>query len=777
VAIAALAGTAGVGKTALATHWAHRVRDRFPDGQLHINLRGYSSSPPMRPIEALSQLIPALGVPADQVPVDLDQAAAMYRSLLSGKRMLVVLDNARSADQVRPLLPGAPGCLVLLTSRDRLAGLVARDGAHRIGLDVLRSDEADTLLSHVLGPERVAAEPEATVALAEACAYLPLALRIAAANLSHHPVRRIGDHVAELRAGNRLAALAVQGDEETAVRTAFDLSYLVLPEPVRRMFRLVGLVPGPDVTVPAAAALAGIPVDEAERLLDRLASGHLVTEHAPDRYGCHDLLRRYAAERAEQEDAGVERVAASARLHDFYRRGVDAAVDMLMPKLLRLPRPAPLAAHANQPADRTEAWRWLDSERPNLVAAVVAAAAAGTYRDAYLLADAMRSYFHLRTNMVDWLTVSRYGVASAQAAGDRSAESACELSLGEAYLRRRRFREAEAHWRQALALAEETGWLPAQAFSLNSIGIAYGMMGQLRPAGVHFRRALSINRQLGDRAGEAKCLGNCGFTGYLLGDLEPAMADYAAAVALHEQAGTGRGLAISLRNLAEVSHYLGHPEQARKHIDRALSLAKDVGDRGVQIESLRTLALMDRDTGHYPGALEHATAALDLVRDGGEDWLELDSLNTYASVLRRLRRFGAAREHHERAMRLARDTEARYAEIDALTGVGAATAGLGDDKKALADLDEAAERADRAGYRMLYAQALVTGAGVRRDEADARRALAVFQETGHRIGEATALLVIGAIGGGPECVEQAHRILDGYGANLAELDILPQPGA
>ena len=247
--VAVLSGTAGVGKTALALHWAHQVRDRFGDGQLYVNLRGFDPTPSMRPIEALTGSLLALGVPPEQIPLDQEPAAAVYRTLLAGRRVLVILDNAESAAQVRPLLPGSPGCFVLVTSRNRLSGLLARDGAHRIPLDVLGPEEAGTLLAAMLGAQRVAAEPGATGALAKACGYLPLALRIGAANLADQPRRTIASYVSELTTGDRLADLAIDDDPHTAVAGAFDVSYTALGAPVRRLFRLLSLAPAQPSTV------------------------------------------------------------------------------------------------------------------------------------------------------------------------------------------------------------------------------------------------------------------------------------------------------------------------------------------------------------------------------------------------------------------------------------------------------------------------------------------------------------------------------------------------
>jgi DNA-binding SARP family transcriptional activator len=341
VVISAVAGTVGVGKTALAVHWAHRRRDTFPDGQLYVNLHGYTPASTVRPIDALAWFLRALGVPAGRVPTDQDEAAAMYRSLLADRRVLVVIDNARSPEQVRPLLPGNRECLVLVTSRDQLGGLVALDGARRLTLDVLTARDALDLLGRVLGPARVAAESAAAARLARDCAYLPMALRLAAAGLSRPvpapraggmagPDRRIGPYAARLA-----AAIAEGGDP---VRAAFDLLHAALPGPAQRMFRLLGLVPGPDVTPEAAAALAGVTAAEGAMTLAVLADRGLIAEYAPGRFALHDLLRRYAADLATAESDGTVR-AARRRLHDLYLRGVDAAAEALYPVMVRSPLP------------------------------------------------------------------------------------------------------------------------------------------------------------------------------------------------------------------------------------------------------------------------------------------------------------------------------------------------------------------------------------------------------------------------------------------------------
>ena len=307
--ITSIAGTAGVGKTALAVHWAHRVRHQFPDGQLYVNLLGHAQSPPLHPEQALGQFLRALGVPAELVPAGVAEASGMYRSLVADKRMLVVLDNAASPDQVRPLLPASAGCLVVVTSRDRLDGLVAKDAARRITVEVMPLDEALALLGRMMGENRIGAEPGAAAELATTCACLPLALRIAAAQLASQPDRAIADYVAELGQGNPLVCLEIDGDDNAAaVRAAFDLSYAALKPDAQRLFRHLGLLSGPDTTVAATTELTARTRTQTAQLLDHLAAAHLVYQHAPGRYTFHDLLRRYAQARAAGDvDGGKER--------------------------------------------------------------------------------------------------------------------------------------------------------------------------------------------------------------------------------------------------------------------------------------------------------------------------------------------------------------------------------------------------------------------------------------------------------------------------------------
>lgn len=381
--ILAIVGPGGVGKTALALRWAHRVASTFPDGQLFVDLRGFHTLKPISPADALGRFLRALNVAPERVPESLDEAAALYRSLMYGRRGIVVLDNAVSADQVRPLLPAGAGCLTLITSRNRMTGLVAHEAATHLPLGPLSAGEGVELLASILGPDRVRDEPDAAAAMVDACAGLPLALRIAAANLAEVDGRRIADYLTELRSGRRLDRLRNEGDDRLSVRAAFDLSYAALSEPVRRLFAMIGLVPGPDLTAETAAALIGGPVTGTAAGLERLASIHLLERRGPYRYAAHDLAREYARERASDLDP-AECGAALSRLLAHYSGMADAALPTLDSTDHVLPEP--------DDTEHGQAEEWLRAELPNLVAACEYAADHGPYEQAWLISDALRAF-------------------------------------------------------------------------------------------------------------------------------------------------------------------------------------------------------------------------------------------------------------------------------------------------------------------------------------------------------------------------------------------------
>ena len=705
--IAAIEGAAGVGKTSLALHWAHRVRDRFPDGQLYVNLCGYAATPPMQPSQALAQFLRALGVADERLPADLGEAAAMYRTLLADRRMLILLDNAARPEQVRPLLPGNPHCLVLVTSRDRLGGLVASDGARLLDLDVLDADEAHTLLTNILGRSRVDSQPQAAAELARLCGFLPLALRIAAANLLGRAGVGIGQYVAELREGNRLAALQIDGDESLAVRAAFDLSYAALKPAERGMFRLLGLVPGPDVELAGAACLAGVDPPQARRVLRRLVDAHLVTEPAADRFSLHDLLRQYARSLADSEDGPAGCAAAIRRLGESFLAATRAAADLLYLDTLRLPVPADCAAQpAAQFADHTAALAWLDAERANLVAMVNWAAEHGPQSVVWQLADNLRGYFYLRRHLVDHLAVATDAIRAAQ--GLPGPQAAGHLNLGAAHDAHGHTETAIEHYTTALALAEQAGWAEGQGAALNNLGTVHSQTGRHRQAAQRFGQAAAVFARTGRLIGQAICLDNLGIVRRELGELPLAASLHEQAIALHRKTGYPIGHATALGNLAAVYHDLGRLDEAERHYLEALALHRQTGNRFREAVCRCGLAELYCATGRHRDAEAAAEQGFNLAHEIGDPRTEASAAMTLAAIDGCAGRHQSALDRYHHALDLAQQSDGRYLRARALVGIAASQLRLGRADQALRTVEAALIQIRDGGYRKLEVDALST---------------------------------------------------------------------
>ena len=739
VGIVAITGTAGVGKTALAVHWAHRVRPTFPDGQLHVDLRGYAGSSPMRPIDVLSRFLLALGVPADEVPAELEPAGALFRSVLTGRRVLVVLDNASHPEQVRPLLPGSPGCLVLITSRDRLVGLVARDGAVGLTVDALTPVEARTLLTGLEPTKLIEADPQAVTELAELCDRLPLALRIAAARLTAGRMT-VAALCAQLRR-DRLAGLEVEGDPDAAVRVALDQSYATLPFDARRLFRLLGAVPGPDITATAAAALAGVADSAAARLLDQLTGVHLVDEHAPGRYALHDLVRAYACARADTD--GGEVPAGLDRLYAFYWRAVNEAAELLYPQILRLPAPPDVAAPAITFDDHAHARSWLDAERANMVAAVRQAAEHGSYVHAWQLADALRGYLYQRRFTVDWSTVAEAGLAAANADGCPSAQAAAHLSLAVLHWVRGRHGPAITHYASARTSARQAQWAEGESAALGNLGTVYRTIGRLTEATAHITAALAIDQRVGWRAGQASKLANLGAVYRDQGRLTDSAQHYRQALALYGTATSHAG--IVLCNLGDVYHLLGQYDDALTTLTSALELTRGVGNWHYEADATCMLAALHLDTGQRAEAIRLTRVALAYARDNKNRQVEASALIVAATVYRDRRRSRRAVTASRRAVRIARDIGDRYIEAQALIALAAAHRLARSPARGVSPAGAALAIARQSGFRVLEGQALTVIAEIELDRGRpaqslriAHAALAAHETTGHRSGQARA---------------------------------------
>jgi DNA-binding SARP family transcriptional activator/Tfp pilus assembly protein PilF len=576
--ISAIAGTAGVGKTALAIHWAHQVADRFPDGQLYLNLRGFHpSGQAVEPTEAIRGLLDALGIPRQRVPSDLDAQAGLFRSLLAGKRILILLDNARDADQVRPLLPGSPTCLVIVTSRTQLTSLIATEAARPLVLDLLTIDEARELLVRRLGPDRTAAEPAATDEIITSCARLPLALAIAAAHAATHASFPLATLAARLReARSDLDAFAA-GDPATDARAAFSWSYRTLTTEAARLFRLLGLHPGPDLAAPAAASLAGLPLPETSRLLAELTRAHLLTEHAPGRYACHDLLRSYATELTHAHDSGPERRAARHRLLDHYLHTGYAA------SRLAYPHRDPIALAPPQPgvtvedvADSAQALAWFTAEHRVLLSVVGHADDAGP-DGVWQLAWALVEFLNDQGHWHDSAATQRTALEAARRQGDRARQAYAHRTLGRAYSWLDRHQDARDQLGRAIELYDELGDSLGQIFTHFNLSWVCNREHRIAEALHHSQRALDLCRATGRR--QARALNAVGWYQAQLGDYQQALGNCQQALELHREAGIRDGEAAAWDSLGYIHHHLGSHQRAIDCYRHAVDLSREGHDR------------------------------------------------------------------------------------------------------------------------------------------------------------------------------------------------------
>jgi len=623
--VRAVVGSPGVGKSALATVWAHRAAGHFPDGQLYVNLKGFGpAARPVLPAQAIRGFLQALGVPSAEIPETPDAQAALYRSVLAGKRVLVVLDNARDADQVRPLLPGSSRCAVLITSRVRLDGLAATVGARILTLDVMSEAESRELIVRRLGAARAQAEPEAVADLARLCAGLPLGLAIVAARAAARPGFRLAALSAELAGGDgrRLDALET-ADTTSSVREVFSWSYRQLSRPAARVFRLLGLHPGPDITVAAAASLGGTGRPQARRVLAELAGAHLLTEHVPGRFTGHDLLRAYAAELAAEAEAEADRDLARRRLGDHYLHTAAAAGRRLCPARppLGLGDPQP-GAVPEKFASYAEALAWFSAEHQVLLA--VADAAAATHGDAraWQLPALLTDYLNREGHWHDLAALGRAALAAAEQAGDGLGRAHAHASIGVANLRVGCYRTARSHLLRASSLFREEGATAWQARNHLTVGVLFDRQGRHDKARRQAERALSLYQDLGYRAGEAHALENLGWHLANLGAATAAVDHCRRALDLNREVGNPIGEAHAWDHLGFAMHLVGDDDEAIACYRRALKLLREVRDRAEQGGVLARLGDIYSSVGNKAMAKavwRRALAILEELHDLGAD--------------------------------------------------------------------------------------------------------------------------------------------------------------
>ena len=701
VVISAIDGMGGVGKSALAVHVAHRLRDRFPDGQLFLDLHGYTQGmAPRDPADALATLLKSLDVPPGQIPAELDARAAAYRERLAGTRTLILLDNAATEAQIRPLLPGDSGCLVLITSRRRLKAL---DDAHTVALDVLPPPDGVALLRTLVEPTRAPAQDPQWQKIAALCGYLPLALRIAAALIRHRPAWTLGHLADKLRAAP--LDLGPFTDGERDLSAVFDLSYQALADDQGDLLRRLGLSPGPDTDAYATAALLDADPARAERLLQDLVDHHLLTEPAAGRYRMHDLIRTYARSRAVALDPEPERDRALGRLLHYYAHTAQTASQAIT----RSPRPEPSGpAPANMPdlRDPDAARAWLRTEHPNIDAA----------------------FTHAHAHHLDGHTVA--------------------LAAGLAEIL-----HTDGPWTRALDLhqaaattAERLSHAAAHAAALNDLGRLRSVTGDYPGAGDVLARALEIYRALGNRLGEAAVLNDLASVRQLTGDYPQAGDVLARALEIYRALGDGLGEATALTALGRVRYVTGDHSGAGDVLARALEIYRALGNRLGEATVLNDLGRVRSVTGDNSGAADALARALEIYRALGNRLGEATVLNDLASVRQVTGDYPQARNALTRALEICRTLGDRLGEATALTALGRVRhltgdrLGAGDALTLALEIYRALGNLNGEATALTYLGRVRESAGDHPGADDAlTRALEIYHETGERGNEAWAL--------------------------------------
>lgn len=687
-----IVGTAGVGKTSFAVHWAHRMVDQFPDGQLYVNLHGYDAGPPVTPDQALERFLRALDTPSAAIPADVEARSAMYRSRLAGRRVLVVLDNASSAGQVRPLLPGTAGCLVLVTSRNQLPGLVAREGAHRLTLTTLAESESIALLRDVTGDYRPADDLDELAELARLCARLPLALRLAAERAAGRPQMPLRELISDLRDESVLwdALAAGSDDESDAVRTVFAWSYRALTPESSRLFRLLGLHPGPDFSAAAAAVLAGQPLAKVRRLLDELVGGHLLEQPASDRYQFHDLLRAYAIDQVRLEEDVRTGAAVLRRTLLWYLHTADAARAVIVPDS----RPAPLAASIAEServgfASYDDAITWYEQERANLIAAARAADQAAMYDLAWQLPATLHRIYANRNHSDDWRITGDIALRAARHLAERAGEADILEGFGKIYTQSHDLRRGIEFHEAALAIRQEIGDLAGQASSHNGIGLALLRARRLPEAMTRFERTRSLATEIGSTAWEAVATNNLANVYLADGRLETAEQLLSHGLALYRERGDRGAEGDALRCASQIQRGLGRLDEALESITDALAIARDCGNQTWEAWWLVELARVRTELGQPADALESCHRAAIMQRRLGDRSREADAWEAAGEAYRALGRPREAADFFRQAVASYRDVGARWQLAVALDKLAAATSELGTTAEVVAQWTEA----------------------------------------------------------------------------------------
>jgi tetratricopeptide (TPR) repeat protein len=666
--VLAIHGMAGVGKTTLAIHAAHRVAPSFPDGQLFVDLHGFAANAAVDPAEALDTLLRSMGVPAEQVPPSLAERASMYRDRLVGKRILVVLDNAASENQLIPLLPSAPGCALLTTSRNHLAGL---EGAYHLHVSVFDRAAASELFTKIVGSDRLGAESASVGEIAEICGQLALAIRIAGARMATRPtwsattlLRRLHDQqwTEEFRIG------------PLDMPAAFSLSYNQLNVVSQRVFRMLGLHPGVSFDVAAAAALGDVSWRLAGQILDELVEASLLNEPVAGRYQLHDLLRQYSREVTEATDSPEEQQSAFGRLVNDYLQRTASAARLLDPELRNVSPQVPVSAGQGSFASYAEALSWLEAEHSNLVAVLRAAATAGRDADVWRLTYLMYPYFFLRGSTDDWIGTHEIALAATRRLGEPLAEADILFGLGVACRRLGQYQKSLAYQQQALSSYRLAGDTAGQISTLTNLGIVYRRLGRYHEALEHQETALRLYAEVADRHGEAAALTNLGILHERLGHYQKSLDYHARALHLAREDKDRHAEAMTLTNIGIVHERLGEFVDALRYHHQALSLAHDIGDQHVEGHTMNNIGVVLHRMGSAGESIAHHSTAIDLLASTGSRGDECEALIDTGDSLRDHGEQEAALDHYRRARELTAQIGDPYLEARALAGHASVTA-------------------------------------------------------------------------------------------------------
>jgi tetratricopeptide (TPR) repeat protein/transcriptional regulator with XRE-family HTH domain len=675
--ICVIDGMPGVGKTTLAVHAAHRLAGHFPDGQFFLPLHAHTPGQrPVSPPDALASLLLTAGVAVQQIPPGVAARAGRWRDHVAGKRILLLLDDAAGHEQVRPLLPGTPGSLVLVTSRRRLTAL---EDSAVISLGTLSEAEAVALLARLAGRADLGPGAGPAGEIARLCGYLPLAIGMLAQQLRHHPARTGTEVAAGLAAARD--RLAVMRAENLSVAAAFDLSYADLSDAQQRLFRRLGLAPGTDLDAYAGAALDETSPGNARAELDELYDHHLITEPAPGRYQLHDLLREYARALAEADSAGADGTgadgtgdsrAAAGRLVNYYAHAAAAASRHIATWTTAGGRVPPTTPPASAPPLATpgEAAAWLEAERPNLHAAVSYAAAQGMPLHAVAIAAAMGGFLRAHGHWDQAAEQYRTALVAAREAGDRPGQAGVLDELGLLQQLASDYQAATATLAEAIGLYRELGDLPGQAYALNHLGLVQVDTADYPAAAASHQQALALARDAGDRLAEAVSLIDVGMVQMMTGDYRAAIASYEQALPLTRSAGAAFDEADALCQLGTVRRLTGDYPAAHACEQQSLDLFRRLGDRLGQAWALDELGQVHQMAGDYPAATACLAEALGLVRDLGDRHTLSKVLNSLGELSLRTSAAVAAQGQHAEALAIARELGTPAGEARALEGMG-----------------------------------------------------------------------------------------------------------